>query len=112
MNQLELLNKLTPGFHRQYGWNSTRDQIIKSIGLAYKCSDEESDAAIRTIGMLSSGCYELMKQMVQAQMSKLSTPEERAEPDYELFFQNTYPGLSLESKEAIIRQARWLISKG
>ena len=68
--------------------------------------------AISKIDLLVQRCYDVLKVMIQAQMSTISTPEEKAEPDLDSLIDQTIEGINRQAKDGIQHYANWLIAKG
>lgn len=67
----------------------------------YGCSKQHAKEIIKTMDMLTFGCFQIMQKAAHAGKS--------GKVEAEHFFQITFPGLSEETKNKIIKHAsRWI----
>ena len=112
MSSVEVINLIAPDYFKRFRFNTTKEETLRVLCAENTLAEEAVADAISKMDLLVMKCYELLKFAVQAQMSTISTAEDKAEPNLDQVIERTIEGINQESKDHIKRYANWLIAKG
>lgn len=112
MSQLEIINKIGPNYYTRFGFNIPHADALAVMSKETGIAEAKISEAVLVIDSLTSGCFDLLRNLVQAQMSIISTEEQKTEPDLNQYIENCLPGVNDATKQGIIGRSKWLISKG
>jgi hypothetical protein len=95
-----IVDLIAPTFYRREGSPNPADRIPR-VMKDYACSQADAEEIIKTMRMLSFGCFQVVQEAAYSGKSQKEAAEH--------FFSITFPGLSEATRTEITRHASSLI---